>query len=125
MPLISIGLTVIVISITAQSEEDISAYKRVGIVDKANVFVDESGNLRIKLPAPFQLMPSDQAANTALKSKAIDAYYDIPADFLHGGRIDTYNRPDLTISDGLQTRFDDLLTQALASRVGDATIAQR
>ena len=125
MPLVSIGITVFVISVVAQSQEDISAYKHVGIVDKANVFVDESGNPVIKLPAPFQLMPSDQAATTALKSKAIDAYYGIPVDFLHGGRIDTYHRPDLTISDGLQTRFDDLLTQALASRVGDATVAQR
>src|SRR5260370_25676329 len=59
------------------------------------------------------------------KGGASDVLREIPAVFLHGGAADTYNRPDLTISDGLQTRFDDLLTQALASRVGDATVAQR
>lgn len=121
VPILITAITVIVGTLVRQSLEDISAFKRVGIVDKANVFVDANGTLiaGVKLAQPFEIVSSEEQAAEGVQRGTLDGYYVLPANFFANGQIDAYSRPKLPLSDSLQLRLQSLLKEALAARLGD------
>ncbi len=125
LPLISIAGIGIVMSLLTSVLEDTSAFKNIGIIDKAGVFTDSTGKVMVNPPAPFRLIPTEIQADANLKSSAIDGYYVLPPDFLRTGRIDAYNRQTLALTQGLQDKLDEAIKQALATRLGDPTVVAR
>jgi len=125
LPLISITGIGIVMSLLTGAMEDISAFKRVGIVDQAGVFVDSTGKIIADPPVPFQIVETAAQADADLKSRALDGYYILPPDFMRTGRIDAYNRQSLALTQGLHDKLDEVIKQALATRLGDPLLADR
>ncbi len=124
LPLIFAAGMVLVSTVFAQSLQDTSAFKSVGIVDHAGIFTNPSA-ATIKLPSKFQLIDSEAQAKADLKNNTIDGYYVIPADFLATGRIDAVNRPTLPLNDGVNSLLDQAIKQALGTRLGDPNTAAR
>jgi ABC-2 type transport system permease protein len=125
VPVITSVALLIVFRLLGDSLQDVSAYKAVGIVDTAAVVAAPSGQPAITLDAPFVWVSGETEAAAKLKDKSLDAYYVIPADFMTEGKITSYHRPELTISESINDRFEEVLKAALAARFGDANLSQR
>ncbi len=125
IPLFTIGIMVIVMGAVTNSIEDIGRYKQVGVVDQANILVDQANKPVIDFPKPFVLMTSTQEADTALQAKTIDGYYVVPPDFMSNAHLDSYNRPELSLNEGLDARAIDVVKRALAAHVGSTDLAAR
>ncbi|MEP7284788.1 MAG: ABC transporter permease [Chloroflexota bacterium] len=124
VPLFTIVIMLVVFGLVQQSLTDTSNYKHIGIVDKAGVLVDSAGKPLVKLPEPFEMVTSPEAA-AAVASKSLDGYYIIPADFMSSGHIEAYNRATLGLSEGLQNSLDQTIKDALSTRLGDPVLANR
>ncbi len=125
LPLIFAAGTILITGIFAQTLQDTSAFKAVGIVDNAGIFADPAVTAATKLPDKFRLIGSEDEAKTDLKNRTIDAYYVIPVDFVATGRVDAVNRPNLTLTDGVNNLLDAAIKQALGTRLRDPNIAAR
>jgi ABC-2 type transport system permease protein len=125
VPLITLGAMVIILTLFTQQLESTSGFKAIGIVDKANVLIDEAGNPTITLPSLFRLVATEEQAAAALRSGAIDGYYVLPADYLRRARIDAYNRQSLALNEGAEDALEKVVKTALAAKVGDPGLAER
>jgi ABC-2 type transport system permease protein len=110
--------------VLAQTLGSTSGFKAVGIVDKAHILVDQSGNPTVKPPL-FRIIPTEEQAAAQLKGKSIDGYYVLPADFAATGHIDAYNRADPVLTEGVHDALDATIKLALANRVGDPALVAR
>src|SRR5258708_9484040 len=125
VPFLTLGVLAIVFAVIAQNADDLSAYKRIGIVDQASVMTDASGTALVSIPAPFELFNSIGDAKTALENNSIQGYYVVTPTYLKDGHIDVYSRPEPRLSDALGGKFQDVLKAALVSQFGDAQLAER
>src|SRR5689334_6856532 len=125
VPLITIVMIGVVLTLVQQAAEDISGYKHVGIVDQDGVLVDSSGASTIKLTAPFEIVASQEAAQAAVEKNALDGYFVIPKGFRQSGQIEMYSLPSNALSEGLQKKAEELIKQALAQQIGDASLVAR
>lgn len=125
VPLITFAGLAIVFSLLQGTLDDTSAYKAIGVVDQAHVLVDPSGAELTTLPAPFQLIMSVDEANAALRAKTLDGYYVLGDKFVNGGTVDVYNRPDLALNEGLNTKFTEMVKKTLAAEIGNPQLTTR
>jgi ABC-2 type transport system permease protein len=125
LPLISIGAMTLVFGLLTQTMEDTSSFKAVGIVDHAQILVDESGAPTVNLPPLFRIIATDDLAAARLRDKTLDGYYVIPANYATTGRVDAYNRPDPVLTEGVHGRLQETIKLALANRLGDPLLAAR
>lgn len=125
MPLISIGGMMLVISLINQSIDDISVYKRVGIVDQAHVFTDQNGTASSTLEEPFFLITDQQNAEQQLRERQIQGYYVIPVDYMQTGKVDSYTLKEPTFNDAIGSRFNKLLHNAIAGQLGNTDVVKR
>jgi ABC-2 type transport system permease protein len=125
VPLITIGAMALVFGLVDRTMGDVSSYKRVGVVDKGRVFVAADGTNLAPLPAPFEIVASEEESTAGIKDSTLDGLYVLPVDFLQTGKIDAYNRPNLALSEGIRDRFTAAVQQALVNRIADKNIAAR
>ncbi len=125
VPLITIVIIGVVIALAQQAAEDISGYKSVGIVDQEGVLVDASGASTVKLTPPFKLVASQEEAQAAVAKNELDGYFVIPKGFKQTGRVEMYSLPSHSLSEGLQTKLEETIKQALAQKIGDASLVAR
>jgi len=74
VPLLVAALMVIVFAVVGQAEEDLSAYHRIGVVDLAGVITDGSHRLLVSLPAPFELISTEDEARAELQGNNLQGY---------------------------------------------------
>lgn len=120
LPLMTIGVMTLILTVFAQNLEDMSAFKSIGIVDQAGVFTAGA-----TIPAPFRLVASPEEAAAGLKDKTLDGYYVLPADFLSAGKIDAYNRPDVTLNTGASDALEAAIKQTISAQIGSPALSAR
>jgi ABC-2 type transport system permease protein len=126
MPLITFGALALVFSLLNQTLEDVSSFKKVGIVDQAGIFTAPDGKLVITLPDPFVMIESEAQAAADLQSKALDAYYVVPADFMRAGStIQSYQRRDLPLTDVIGDRLTTVVKEALLAPLDNPNLTKR
>ncbi|GAB4547388.1 MAG: ABC transporter permease [Anaerolineae bacterium] len=104
---------------------DISAFKRVGVVDLASLITDSNGRSRIDLPEPFEIM-AESTASALLEAKEIEGYYILREDFLTTRKPEAVYRRELVIGEALtDALFDKVIKPSVAARVGDPALVAR
>jgi ABC-2 type transport system permease protein len=124
VPLITFVALFVVFRLVGSSLEDTSAYKQVGIVDEAQLFVNINGQPTTP-EAPFVLVADEQTANDQLRNQTLDAYYVIPANYLQSGQVKSYNRRELSIAESINDLFTAQVKTAVANKVGSGDLAAR
>ncbi len=124
LPIVLGVVMAVVFGLVQSSVDDISGYKSVGLVDQSGLLASE-GKPLVKLTKPFVIISSAGEGADLLKAKKIDGYYIIPTSFLQDGNIDAYYNQSAALNDGLRDSLQELLKQAMASRVGDPMLATR
>lgn len=104
---------------------DISAFKRVGVVDLANLITDSNGRPMIDLPEPFAIM-TEATASALLEAREIEGYYILREDFLRTRKPEAVYRRELVIGEALtDVLFDEVIKPSVAARVGDPALVAR
>src|SRR5260221_9723224 len=85
IPLFTIVAMVIVFGLVDKTMSDVSSYKRVGIVDKAGVFVDSNGKSVAALPTPFEVIQSEAVGAEGVTNNTLDGYFVLAPDFMQSG----------------------------------------
>ncbi len=117
VPILSIGLSLVASNFSFSQLDDTGSYKRVGIVDQANIMGV------IKLPAPYEIIDTPEKAAAQLKDKTLDLYFLLPLNYLSTGTIESYSRA--SIAPGLDTQFGKLVRKALAAKAGKPDVIAR
>ena len=82
VPIFSLALMVIVFAVAVNNETDTGRVGAVGYVDQSGVLADE-----VEQPDNFAGYDSEAAAESALKSRAIGAYFVVAEDYLTSGDV--------------------------------------
>jgi len=117
IPLVFVILIVIVSLIAIDAEENLDRLGMIGYVDQAGVLAEPRD-----VPAGFSAFPDVEAAETALESGAIGAYFVVRADYLQTGSVALVSRSGTPSA--LKSTFDAFLLSNL-SRDLDPALAQR
>lgn len=108
VPIFTFVVWALVFLVMSNNEGNITKDSKFGYVDYAGV-LDNPVQLTDK-PEQFIAYPDEQAARVALDSKAINAYFVLPKDYLNTGNVQSYSYD--SISDTLK---DDLAAFLLAN----------
>ncbi len=111
IPIVSLGLSVLSSNFANGQFADTGTFQHVGVVDTAHIMEG------ISLPAPYQRIPTVDAAAVALKAGILDMYYVLPADYLTSGHINSFSRA--SVAPGLDAQFQKFVRQALVAKVSD------
>lgn len=121
-PLISLIGTIVVIALVDRVQGDLSAFKRIGVVDQANLFANDTPR------ELFVLLDSVDQARAGLAETGenqLDGYYVIGANYLVTGDIQAIKRRENPMTDAVDDALLEDIQLVLSKRLGDDNIAAR
>lgn len=104
-PLFIIGIFVLSIVISTQTQRDVADLTQVGYVDNAGVL--DAGVTLEDYPDLFTAFSDESAARAALDDGTIDGYFVIASDYMQSGEVNLYSY------DGLPDNMRDVVDQLI------------